>query len=303
MKSLRSEAYACGNPGLCTHGGALQSIMHIMSDPDLRQNRLGWITEDLRTAENGSDTLYFSGCAPYFDLIFADLDVHTVASASGAVKLLNAVDIVPTVMPNERCCGHDLLWAGDTDHFRVLAEYNVEAIIASGARRVVTACPECYHTLKVEYPRILGNVGFEVVHISELLADKLNAGELAFGNVEKKVTYQDPCRLGRFSGIYAEPRAVLEAIPGLELREMERSAKNALCCGTQAWINCGASNRQIQSERLQEARATGAEALLTFCPKCQIHLKCAQHDKRLIGKPSIEILDFTSLVAEALCGD
>lgn len=299
IKLLRTEAHGLGETGQCTHGGALQSLMHIMTADHLSQNRLGWVDKRLKTATE-AETLYFVGCQPYFDVLFADIGVKTLGTAKGAVKLLNHLDIVPALLPNERCCGHDLLWAGDTEHFARLAEHNLKEISKAKAKRVVTTCPECYLTLKVEYPRYFGSLDFEVVHISQLLAERIASGELKFRRSAKKVTYHDPCRLGRFSGIYDEPRAVINAIPKLELVEMPRSRTSALCCGTQAWMNCGTINKQIQAERLREASATGADILLTSCPKCQIHFKCALHDGRLGEELGIEIEDITSLAAKAL---
>ena len=91
-------------------------------------------------------------------------------------------------------------------------------------------------------------------------------------------------------------------MPGVELVEMARSRMSALCCGTQAWMNCGTINKQIQSERLREAAATGADLMLTFCPKCQIHLKCALHDQKLGEELKVEIEDVVSFAARALTG-
>jgi len=299
IKLLRAEAHGLGETGQCTHGGALQSLMHIMTADHLSQNRLDWVDKRLKTATE-AETLYFVGCQPYFDILFADIGVKTLGTAKGAVKLLNHLDIVPALLPNERCCGHDLLWAGDTEHFVRLAEHNLKEISKAKVKQVVTTCPECYLTLKVEYPRYFGSLDFEVVHLSQLLAEKIADGELKFRRSAKKVTYHDPCRLGRFSGIYDEPRAVINAIPKLELVEMPRNRASALCCGTQAWMNCGTINKQIQAERLREASATGADILLTSCPKCQIHFKCALNDERLGEELGIEIEDVTSLAAKLL---
>ena len=299
IKLLRAEAYTLGNTGQCTHGGALQSLMHIMTADHLSQNRLDWVDKRLKTATR-SDVLYFVGCQPYFDVLFTDIEVRTLDIARGAVKLLNRLGIVPALLPDERCCGHDLLWTGDIEHFMRLAEHNLKKIGRARAKKVVTTCPECYQTLKFEYPRYFGNLGFEVVHLSQLLAEHIAKGELKFRHPAQKVTYHDPCRLGRFSGIYDEPRAVINAIPRLELVEMPRNRTGALCCGTQAWMNCGTINKQIQVERLREAISTGAEVLVTSCPKCQIHLKCAINDVNLGEELGIEIEDITSLAARAL---
>ena len=201
IRSLRMEAHGLGETGQCTHGGALESLMNIMTADHLNQNRLGWVDKSLKTATEG-ETLYFVGCQPYFDVLFSDIGVNTLGIAKGAVKLLNRLDIVPALLPNERCCGHDLLWAGDMEHFVRLAEHNLKEISKAKAKRVVTTCPECYLTLKVEYPRYFGTLDFEVVHLSQLLAEAVAEGRLKFRRSVKKVTYHDPCRLGRFSGIY-----------------------------------------------------------------------------------------------------
>ena len=301
IRSLRAKAFARGSSGQCTHGGAIQSLMHIMTADNLSQNRLGWLDKGLKTAAK-SDIAYFVGCQPYFDVIFSGIEVKTLNTARGAVKLLNRLGITPAIMPNERCCGHDLLWAGDAERFARLAEHNIKEIGRTGAKKVVTTCPEGYHTLKYEYPRHFGSLGFEVVHITELLAEQITEGQLNFRRTNKKVTYHDPCRLGRLAGIYEAPRTVINAIPGLELVEMPRHRTSALCCGTQAWINCGSINKQIQAERLREASATGAEIMLTSCPKCQIHLECALHDGRLGEEVKIKIEDLTGFAAKVLGG-
>ncbi|MDO8567426.1 MAG: (Fe-S)-binding protein [Dehalococcoidales bacterium] len=299
VKSLRTEAYAQGKSGQCTHGGALQSLMHIMTAGKLNQDRLRWVDKSLKVAAQG-DTLYFSGCQPYFDVIFADIGVKTLDTARGTVKLLNRLDIAPVLLPNERCCGHDLLWAGDREGFIKLAQHNLKQINKAKAKKIVTTCAECYYTLKFDYPRYLGSQDFEVLHISQVLAEPIASGKLKFRRLAQKATYHDPCRLGRLAGIYDEPRTMARAIPGLELAEMSRNRANALCCGTQAWMNCGSVNKQIQSERLREAKAAGAKVLLTACPKCQIHLKCALNDKKLSGELNIQVEDVTALAAKAL---
>jgi len=299
IRTLRGDASEQGITGQCTHGGALQSLMHIMASDDLKQNRLDWVPKQLETATT-SDTLFFVGCAPYFDSFFSNLEVKTRRAAQGSLALLNRMGIIPAVSPDERCCGHDLLNSGDIDGFKKLANQNVKEISKTGAKRVVTSCPEGYHTLKVEYPRYLGNTGFEVVHLTELVAEAVAKGELSFNKTKRKVAYHDPCRLGRMSGIYDEPRAILDAIPGLTVVEMSHHRGTALCCGTQSWINCGAINKQLQVDLLKEAKATGADVLLTACPKCQIHLKCAMHDEVLGQDLKIKIQDFAGFVAGAL---
>jgi heterodisulfide reductase subunit D len=299
IRDLRALARGMGEEGLCTHGEAIQTWMRMMTSPELKQNRLEWLDEDLRFSSD-SDTVYFVGCLPYYDVLFNKIGAQGVEIARSAVRVLNHLGIEPIILEDERCCGHDLLWEGDVANFRKLAELNISMLRETGAKRIVTACPECARTLKVDYPAYVGDLGMEVIHIAELLAQKLAEGKPRITHHASRITtYHDPCRLGRHLGIYDAPRQVIEAL-GLELVEMEHSGKNALCCGTSCWTNCGAINKQIQVDRLREARATGAELLVTACAKCQIHFKCAMDDATVGEEIGIEIRDLVTLVDEAL---
>jgi Fe-S oxidoreductase len=118
---------------------------------------------------------------------------------------------------------------------------------------------------------------FEVLHMTEFLARELPEAGLSFRpSPNGPITFQDPCRLGRWAGIYEPPRELLQLIPETNLVEMDRSRENSLCCGTTAWMECSGCSKTMQMERLHEAIQTGAKALITACPKCQIHLSCAQ---------------------------
>ncbi len=299
IRDFRIEAHKIGEEGVCSHSGAIQSLMRIMAAPKLEQNRLDWIPEELKISEEG-EFLYFVGCLPYFDAFFTDLDLNTLAIAKSTIKLLNHLGIEPALASNERCCGHDLLWTGDVEGFKRLAQHNIEEIKRTGCTKLIASCPECYRTLKVDYPKYVDDLGVEVIHISQFLADKISEGTLKFGGLNRKVTYQDPCRLGRFSGIYDEPRQIIEAIEGLELKEMGKSRKAAICCGTSAWMSCTSLSKQIQVERLKEAKSTGADLLITACPKCQTHFLCAMKDEQLGEDIRIEMQDLTTLAAMVL---
>jgi heterodisulfide reductase subunit D len=295
---IRADAKGDGQEAPCSHGGALQSLMKIMTAPDLKQNRLGWITSDLKTSEK-SEYLFFVGCLPYFDVFFTDIKANSLEGARSTLKILNFLGIEPQVLPNERCCGHDLLWMGDMENFKRLAEHNLKLIKASGAKKIVTSCPEGLTTLKFDYPEMFGKQDYEVLHISELIAESLSNNKVKLKKPEKRVTYQDPCRLGRFCGIFDQPREVIEA-SGAELLEMPRNRKNATCCGTSSWVNCDAYSRMIQANRLKEAKNTGAEILITACPKCKIHFSCTQNAEGYPEEDKIRIVDLTTLFAEAI---
>lgn len=299
MRASRQIAHASGREGIATHGGVLHALVNLQTR-NLPQNRTGWIPPDIRTRESG-ETLFFVGCLPHFQVVFRDLGLESLGPARAGLRLLNRIGIEPVVRSDERCCGHDAYWTGDMDTFEALANLNVEMIRASGARRVIFACPEGYHTAKELYPKILGELPFEPVYLLEILLSEIEEGTLALGEVPLKVTFQDPCRLGRMLGLYELPRQTLCAIPGIELVEMGRNRENALCCGSSEWTQCTVCNKEIQIERLREARATGAGVLVTNCPKCRIHLSCALRDRDLEDPPVLK--DLTELLAESAGGE
>jgi heterodisulfide reductase subunit D len=292
---MRGEAFRAGERGIYAHNGILQEVMRIQT-MNIHQDRLGWLTDDLDVSDRG-ETLYFVGCLPFFDVIFADLEINAVDIARNAVRLLNRAGISPLVSNEERCCGADLRLAGDEESFRQLAELNVEMIRATGAKRVVFSCAECYNAFKTDYPTYVGRVPFEMVHLTELLAETLETGALGFDSLPGTVTYHDPCRLGRYLKVYDAPRAVLDGVPGLELVEMEENRERAMCCGSTAWVNCSGCSKLIQREKLRQARETGASVLLTTCPKCQIHLSCAARD--LEADQRIDVTDVITWVGQA----
>jgi Fe-S oxidoreductase len=267
---------------------------------------LDWL-DGCRTSDK-SGVLYFVGCAPYFQPVFEDIEVSPLNIARSSIKILNALGIDPVVLPNERCCGHDLLWAGDVETFKKLAQLNVEMIKKSGAKKIVFSCPEGYRTFKIDYPQYV-KLDCEPVHITELLTRNLSKLSLqppvkrrGRNPGVKKVTYQDSCRLGRHLGIYEPPREIIKAIPGIDLVEMEHNSGDSICCGTSVWTNCSSYSKDIRVERLTEAKATGAEVLVTSCLKCQIHFKCAMADKNS-GKHSnikMEVMDLVNVVANAI---
>ncbi|MDY7077746.1 MAG: (Fe-S)-binding protein [Chloroflexota bacterium] len=292
--AARVEARKANKEGTYAHNAVMQQLMSIMAQP-VKQNRTGWLTDDLQTATRGDD-FYFVGCLPYFDVIFAELGVVSTDAARDAVRLMNAIGITPVVSDDERCCGADLLLNGDEEGFRKLAEINLQVIAESGAKRVIFVCPEGYNAFRNDYPRYVGPLPFEAVHLTELLVEHLDESKL--GELAETVTYHDPCRLGRYLGIYDEPRAAIQAIPGVELVEMRKNRAQALCCGSAGWVNCGQCAKGIQMKRLRQAQITGAERMITVCPKCSIHLSCALKDAG--DEITVELEDLTGLLVRAM---
>ena len=299
ITDIRKEAFKEGHLPQCSHGGILHTVMQMMARPNLKQNRTGWITKKLKTAEE-SDYLYFVGCLPYYNDIFnVDIEVKPLEIAQSTVKILNHLGIEPIVLDNERCCGIDLLSMGNEESFKELAQLNIDMIMESGATKVVTACAECYHTLKNIYPTISPKFKPEILHISQVINNRL--GDFSFKKKQDtKITYQDPCKLGRFSRVYDEPRNALTAIPGVELKEMVKSRHNAMCCGTSSWINCDTVSKRLQVQRLTQAVNSGGEILITSCPKCHIHFNCALHGENIDKGAKINVQDLTVFVASSL---
>ncbi len=302
MQKVRALAANAGESGDCAHSGTIQCLMRLMANPAINQRRLEWLSDDYRTSDQ-SDVLFFVGCAPYFEHIF-DFEAKTLSIAKDSLKILNSLGIEPMLLPNEKCCGHDLLWTGDLDTFKRLAEHNAAMIREAGVRKIIFACPEGYRTFKKDYPNYV-NLDCELQHISEFVAERIEQDGVNFREIKKRVTYHDSCRLGRHLGIYEPPRTILRAIPGIELVEMEHSREESVCCGTSAFTNCDLYSKQIRVERLLEAKATGAETLVTTCPKCQIHFQCAMISKGEEKGPNIEIevANLVNLVASALEGN
>ncbi|MBN1825342.1 MAG: (Fe-S)-binding protein [Candidatus Eisenbacteria bacterium] len=307
------EATAVEERASCPHHEILQQATRLMAQGKSREDRLSWLTPDLKVAKKGK-VLLFVGCAPLFDTVFSGLGVETVEIARSAIRLLNRIGIEPVVRSDEVCCGHDLFWSGDREGFLRLAERNAAMIRESGAETVVTACAECARTLTKDYPGAAPGFAAEVKHITSFLMDRieeLGLYELSDDSFSgQTVTFQDPCRLGRHLGMTEPPRTMLGAVPGLRIVEMERSGRAARCCGTSGFQHCDAESREMQTRRLEEAAATGAETLVTACPKCLIHFTCALREDasrpRFEGgaapRRAIRITDITTLVSSALAG-
>ncbi|HEX9971704.1 MAG TPA: (Fe-S)-binding protein, partial [bacterium] len=296
MRDVRSLSLNTGQKAECSHGGAFHSLMRIMTANELKQQRMDWIPGNLKTVKKG-EVVYFVGCAPYFDAYFSELKVDSINSAKGTIQLLNKIGVAPAVLADERCCGHDLLWSGDIENFKKLAEHNLKMIEEAGAKTVVFSCPEGYQTFSQDYTHLFGKLNFQVVHITELLSDAIKKGAIKFNGFDSAVTYQDPCRLGRHMGIYDAPRDIISSIPKIEFNEMIKNRQRSICCGVGNWLSCGSVAKTIQANRFREAKQVGAKTLITACPKCEIHFKCALQDERLKKEVNLEIKDLMSLVA------
>jgi Fe-S oxidoreductase len=296
MRSLREKARRAGEEAICTHAETLSAIGALQMMPGFRRPT-SWLGKGIKIRKRGK-VCYFGGCLPFLDVVFRDIGFKGNRIANSSIRLLNRIGIVPAVSEYEVCCGHDAYWTGQTAEARTIAKQAIEAVKSTGAERVVFSCPEGYRMFKDVYPGLVRKAGIEPVHLLSLLAE--NSEKLSFNPMARKVTYQDPCRLVKGEDLIDEPRLLMRAVPDLELVEMARSGRDSVCCGSSNWVNCSRVNKKIQVERLEEAMSTGAEALITACPKCNIHLRCALRDGDASGE--IDIVDLITLLADSLGG-
>ncbi len=300
IRDMRSVLKAAGVSGCEAHEGFFQSCMRTMTSPTLAVRKWRWLPEDIRLDPNGK-RLFWGGCAPYFDMYFkAHLGIQTRDILVDSLRLLNFFDIFPALLDGERCCGHDLLWSGDRKNFLKLARLNVDAIERQGIEEVITACPECYRALSHDYPEQGIAVPFKVTHIFDLVDAEISKGAVGFDRLDRHLTFQDPCRLSRLEGRPDLPRKLLDRLNADGFTEMQDRGVSALCCGNCAWVGCDSFTKSLQVKRLRQAKATGGDLLVTACPKCQIHLRCAMEDPFIAHEIQMETMDLTSIVARTI---
>ena len=250
-------------------------------------------------ASEPCDILLYAGCSATWP--------HTVDSDLGAaVRILRKAGVrIGALGSRETCCGAFALELGDRDLFVRMARDNIASLSATGAPEVMTVCPYCHAFLKVEYAEEEGDLGTslscEVSHVTQVLDRVISEGRIAPDvALRRKVTFHDPCHLGRHAEEYEAPRTLLRSIPGLELVEMERNRESAYCCGGGTGVREGFPDfsEATVRERLREAADTGAEILVTSCPHC--HLRFVEGMKKLETPPALEVKGILELLAASM---
>ncbi len=228
---------------------------------------------------------YYPGCVDYIDqeMIFSHVnegEMNLGDATTSAFTLFEEMGEEVTYLGRDylKCCGHDQKWQGMTEVFEKLKAYNQKKLGESGIETLVTSCAECFRTFAMDYE--LDDL--KVMHTTEYLVE--NGFDMNLKTEEDVVvTYHDPCRLGRQMNIYEEPRDLVNAVEGVNLVEMEHTGEDALCCGVSSMMSCNENSRALRLQRFDEVRETGAEVMLTTCPKCVAH--------------DFEILDVVSFLA------
>ena len=261
-----------------------------------RDKRDAWATDlSLKPFTEGMEVLYFVGC--YYSY---DPRMKRVAVATAQILQRAGVDF-GILGARESCCGESIRKTGSEDLFKALARENIKAFIDHGVKRILVSSPHCYHTFKNEYPELM--VSFEVVHISQFLKELIDAGRLELTQgFAKRVTYHDPCYLGRHNDIYDPPREVLERLPGLDLVEMAETRQSSLCCGGgggRIWMDTPKGER-FADLRLAQAIDAGAEVLVTSCPYCISNFE--ESRLALAEGETLEIRDLTEIIQASLVG-
>ncbi len=243
---------------------------------------------------DNANTLFWVGCT-------GALAERNVAATLSMTRVLKAAGVDFAVLGEaETCCGDPARRAGYEFQFQIMAEQNIEIFKSYNIKEIITSCPHCYNTIKNEYSKYGGD--FKVVHYTQFIADLIRQGKLKLTNeLDSKLTYHDPCYLGRYNGVYQEPRRILQAIPRTKLEEMERSRSTGFCCGGgggHMWIEEQPGTTKINQMRLEDALKTGAKTVVTACPYClQMFEESIEH-KGI--KDSLKAMDLVELVEAAM---
>ena len=259
-----------------------------------RAKRAEWAAgQNVKPFTEDMEILYFACCYVSYDTRLREI-------ANATAKILNTAGVSFGILgTQENCCGESIRKTGNEDLFKRLAKDNIKTFIENGVKRILVSSPHCLHTFKNEFPEFSAH--FEVVHITEYVQELLNAGRLQIkGEYNKKITYHDPCYLGRHNGVFDPPREILKSIPGLEFKELPEAREESLCCGMgggRVWIDTKMAER-FANLRIEQAIGVEAEVLVTACPYCIIALE----DSRLgLGyEDKIQVKDITEILQEVI---
>ena len=244
------------------------------------------------TIPDDIEYLFWVGCA-------GALDERACKTTQSVARLLHQAGVGFAVLgPRESCTGDPARRLGNEFLYQMQATQNLETLKSAGVKKVVASCPHCFNSLNKEYPALGGD--FEVVHHSQLLSRLIAEGKLTPQRFNAKVTYHDPCYLGRHSRVYEPPRSVIESVPGVETVEMHRCREKGFCCGAggaRMWLEEKIGKR-VNLERTDEALGTGADVVSTACPFCLIMLDDAVKERQ--RDEDVTVLDISQILERSM---
>jgi Fe-S oxidoreductase len=241
--------------------------------------------------------LFWVGCA-------GALEDRAKKTTKAIATLLHTAGVTFAVLgPAETCTGDPARRIGNEFVFSMLAQQNIETLDAAAPKTIVASCPHCFNTIANEYPQLGGN--YQVIHHTQLLARLVGQGKLTpVTAVEEKITYHDPCFLGRHNKVYTPPREIIDAVPGTRAEEMHRCKSRGFCCGAggaRMWMEERIGKR-INTERIEEALALNPDTISTACPYCLVMLGDAVSAKKSSGEApgTLEVIDVAQLLARSM---
>ena len=272
---------------------------------DSNIGRLDWIKaltdgDTQKYIKEKAEVVYFVGCVSSFS-------PRSFSIPRSIVKDFESAEVDFTLLGEEEwCCGFPLLNSGIKDVTADMAKHNIEAVKSKNAKLLVLSCPSCYHTWKHEYPKYYsGKIDFEILHISQYLLRLIKDKKIKLNPLSGKVTYHDPCDLGRNSGIYEEPRDVIKNIPGIEYIELAANRKLANCCGGGG--NLESLNQALASKialsKADEIIETGSDIVVTSCQQCNRTIDTSLKKKKKEADTKIKVIDLPELVLKSIQGD
>jgi Fe-S oxidoreductase len=241
--------------------------------------------------------LFWVGCA-------GALEDRAKKTTKAIAQLLHTAGVNFAVLgPAETCTGDPARRIGNEFVFSMLAQQNIETLNEAGVRKIVASCPHCFNTIAREYPQLGGN--YEVIHHTQLLAQLVADGKIKpVTPIEEKVTYHDPCFLGRHNRVFTPPREIMEQVPGVQPQEMHRCKERGFCCGAggaRMWMEERIGKR-INIERIDEALGTNPDTISTGCPYCLVMLGDAVEAKKSSGEApqTLQVVDVAQLLVRSL---
>jgi len=272
---------------------------------DSNAGRFDWIkqlpeSDPEKYIKKKAEVVYFVGCVSSFS-------PRSFGIPRSIVQDFDSAKVDYTLLgEDEWCCGFPLINSGIKDVIGDMAEHNIKAVKSKSARFLVLSCPSCYHTWKHEYQKYCSEeIDFEILHVSQYLLRLIKEGKIKLNPLSGKITYHDPCDLGRNSGIYEEPRDVIKSIPGVDFVDLASNRKLSNCCGGGG--NLESVNQVLASKialaKADEIIATGADIVITSCQQCNRTIDSSLKKKKKETNSKIKVMDLPELVLQSIQGE